>query len=252
MQRWWVVFPASVLVLGACGQPARTDGPKVALAPPSASATAAPVCSDSAPPYVPHSAWSGPSPDLPPPPTLPDGPLRIGADYTVRGALHALHGRYGQGELQKPISIVGFIVDTNLSRAPKCAVHRRGIADPKGCTSEIPSFFIADSKDDKTAPRIKVEGWASNFPNVVEAYLKYKSLTAAPATLEQDANWATDIPYPLPAVGAKVRVTGRYGVNFTLSSAGVDADPETGILTLTSTVTLERAPTPATLPGFGP
>ena len=246
------MFPASVLALGACGEPARPEPPKVALSAPSASTTAAPACSESATPYPPHAAWSGAMPDLPPPPPLPDGPLRIGSDYTVRGAIHALRGRFTQDELKKPITIVGWIVDTNLGRAPKCAVHRRGVADPRGCTSEIPTFTIADAKDDKGTTRVKVMGWASNFPNVVEAYLAYKPLAAAPPTLMQDAIWGVDIPYPLPAVGAKVRVTGGYGANFTMSSRGLESDPETGILTVTSMVTLERAPSPAVLPGFGP
>ena len=240
----------SVLGLGACGDRARPEQPKITLAPPSAS-SAAPVCSESATPYQPHAAWSGATPDLPAPPTLPDGPLRIGTDYTVRGALHALHGRTTQSELGSPISIVGFIVDTNIPRAPKCAVHRRGVADPPGCTSEIPTFTIADTKDDTSATRIKVMGWASNFPNVVEAYLAYKPPAAAPR-LMQDANWGVYIPDPIPAVGAKVRVTGKYGVNFTLSSRGIEADPLKGIMTVTSTDTLERAPNPVVLPGLGP
>jgi hypothetical protein len=253
MQRGWTILLASVLVVAACGNAARPSTSRVALADPSASASAAPVCSDSAPaPYQPHAAWSGAVPDLPPPPTLPEGPLRIGADYTVRGAVRALNARYGQDELKHPITIVGWIVDTNLSRAPRCAVHRRGIADPKGCTSEIPTFTLADAKDDKTGPRVRVMGWASNFSNVVEAYLIYRPLTSPPTTLVQDAIWGGEIPYPIPAVGAKVRVTGRYGVNFTMSSQGLEADPVMGILTVTSTATLERAPSPATLPGLSP
>ena len=34
-----------------------------------------------------------------------------------------------------------------LPSAPACAIHKTGKADPEDCKSEIPSFWIADTKD---------------------------------------------------------------------------------------------------------
>ena len=54
-----------------------------------------------------------------------------------------------------------------------------------------------------------------------------------------DAMWAVRVPWPLPAVGTKVKVTGRYAFTFTKSSTGISSDPRTGILTY---ATLEIVP----------
>ena len=74
---------------------------------------------------------------------------------------------------------------------------------------------------------------------------KYKS-SEAPKELNKDELWGVDIPFPPPAVGAKVRVTGKYGVNFSKSSAGIAADPLHGILTYSKLEVLEEAPEKAT------
>ncbi|CAN5669744.1 hypothetical protein BH09MYX1_BH09MYX1_36450 [soil metagenome] len=212
MKRW--IACALVLASLACaacvarGRPPSTEA-RVAI--PSATALAAtPSCSVAAPPYVPVAAWSGARPELPTPPELPTTPLHVGDAYTVYGALHTLRSRYGATAVKNAVTIVGFIVDTNLPRAPKCALHRTGIADPPGCTSSIPTFTIADARGDTSAVKIPVMGWASNFANVFEAYTLYKPLTAAPATLYSDGHWASLVPYPLPAVGAKVRLKGGH------------------------------------------
>jgi hypothetical protein len=69
-----------------------------------------------------------------------------------------------------------------------------------------------------------------------------------------DTIWGVAVPYPLPAVGAKVRVTGRYASSFMLESSRVEVhpDPERGILTLRTCVTMELAPKPASFPQLGP
>jgi hypothetical protein len=154
----------------------------------------------------------------------------MGDAYTVYGAVHTLHSVGHAGDLASPITIVGVIVDTNLARANKCALHHTGRADPPTCPpSETPAFTIAD---DVTSPtRIRVLGWASNFANAYEAYLSYRS---HPSTPYVDELWATTVPNPLPAVGAIVKVTGHYGATFGRSSMGVVSDQRSGILTYDS------------------
>jgi hypothetical protein len=56
------------------------------------------------------------------------------------GAAYAFRSRQHRGEVvDKPIAITGYVVKTNLGRAPRCAVHRGGIADPDNCRAEIAS-----------------------------------------------------------------------------------------------------------------
>lgn len=231
--------------LGCGATPAAPAPAPVPSASPAASGSACP--DDEA--YTPRAAWSGKKPTLPPVPALPSRPERIGADYTVYGAVHALHSRVDEREItSKSITVVGVIVDTNLARAPKCALHPAGRRTPDGCVTEIPTFVIADERAaDPGAPRIRALGWASNFPQVFEAHQRYKGLKAPPAKLYEDPIWAVGVPFPLPAPGAKVRVHGRYGFSFTKSSTGITSDPDTGILTVESVETLEPAPEPAKL-----
>ena len=204
-------------------------------------------------PYKPTPAWSGRKASLPAPPSMPTTPLKAGDSYTIYGAVHHLRSRlHGSEVAGKDITLVGYIVDSNMLRAPSCAVHKTGKKDPDGCTTEIPTFVIADTKevklDDPKAPKIKVMGWASNFANVFEALEKYKNLKEAPKELYKDELWAVDVPYPLPAVGAKVKVTGRFGVNFAKSSTGIAADPLNGIMTYAKIEVVEPAPEPAAFP----
>lgn len=201
-------------------------------------------------PYKPTPAWSGRKVSLPAPPALPTTPLKAGDAYTVYGAVHHLRSRLHGSEVSgKDIALVGYIVDSNMLRADPCAVHKTGKKDPDGCVTEIPTFIITDTKeaklDDPKMPRIKVMGWASNFSNVFEAIDKYKNLKEPPKELYKDELWAVDVPFPLPAVGAKVKVTGRYGVNFAKSSTGIAADPLNGIMTYGKLEVLEPAPEPA-------
>ena len=239
-----------LLVCAACGARAvATAPPPVARAAPPASQS---VCTDAPPPatYQPAPAWSGRAANVPDPPPLPTTPRRIGDAYTVYGAIRALHALDASEKLASEITVVGWIVDTNLPRAPKCVLHRTGRADPAGCTSEIPTFVVADAKDAPAgAPRIRVMGWASNFANVYEAYMLER---AHDPTAYVDELWAVELPRPLPARGAKVKLVGRYGALFTRASSGVTSDPRSGIFTVTRVETIEPAPAAARLPQLGP
>jgi hypothetical protein len=221
----------------------------VALAMFFASATIA--CGSDEQPYKAAPAWSGKRANLPAPPTLPATPVKTGDAYTIFGAIHHLRSRIHEKEVNgKEISITGYIVDSNIPTAPLCAVHPAGKKDPDDCKDiPIPAFAITDAKGaDPKAQRIRVLGWASNFANVFEADKKYKNLKAPPKELYKDELWAVDVPFPLPANGAKVKVTGKYGYTFGKSSAGLVSEPLTGVMTYTKIDVLEPAPERAALP----
>ena len=194
--------------------------------------------------YQPSPAWSGREVALPVPPTLPTTPIKIGDAFTVYGAIHTLHDPFHQADLQSAITIVGVVVETNFAHAPKCALHHTGQGDPDGRVTDIPSFTIADEGDPTVT--IRVMGFASNFANLYEAYLKYGKLSAPPYKLVDDELWAVPIPFPLPVAHSKVRVTGRYSGAFSRSSGGIVSDMHHGIVTLSALQTLERPahPTP--------
>ena len=196
-------------------------------------------------PYKPAPAWSGRKPNLPTPPTLNSAPIKVGDAYTIYGASHHLRSRMHDKDVTKaPITIQGYIVEENISTAPACAVHKSGKADPEDCKAEIPSFWIADEKGagpDK--PRIRVLGWAKNYATVYDAMEKYKNLKAPPTEKQvvKDEVWQVDVPFPLPAKDAKVKVTGKYGYTFTKSSTGLVSDPINGVLTFEKMETVEPA-----------
>ncbi|RYG70610.1 hypothetical protein EON77_13745 [bacterium] len=201
-------------------------------------------------PYKAAPAWSGRKPSLPSPPALPTTPVKSGDAYTIYGAIHHLRSRIHEKEVNgKEIAITGYIVESNIPDAPLCAVHPTGKKDPDDCKDiPIPSFTIADTKDDAKGQKIRVLGWASNFANVYEADKKYRNLKDAPKELYKDEVWAVDVPFPLPAVGAKVKVTGKYGFTFGRSSSGLVSEPQSGVLTYAKLEVLEPAPEPAKLP----
>jgi hypothetical protein len=209
-------------------------------------------------PYKATPSFSGKRANLPAVPQLPTNPIKVGDSYTVYGAIHHLKSRIHSAEVtQKDISITGYIVDSNIPTAPTCAVHPTGKKDPDGCVTDIPTFWVADNKGDKAGQKIRVMGWASNFANVYDAMQKYQNLkdppkhpaspdqAGKPGFLVMDELWAVDIPFPLPAVGAKVKVTGRYGVIFGKSSAGLVSDPASGVMTYGIVETLEPPTEPA-------
>jgi hypothetical protein len=204
-------------------------------------------------PYKPTPEWSGRKPSLPPPPTLNAAPIKAGEAYTIFGASHHLRSRMHEKDVTKNnITIQGWIVEENISDAPKCAIHKVGKKDPDDCPPagqppiEIPSFWIADEKGaGKDKPRIRVLGWAKNYATVFEAMEKYKNLKEVkdPAKdLLKDEIWSVDVPFPLPAVGAKVKVTGKYGFVFTKASTGLVSDPINGVMTYEKMEVVEAAP----------
>ena len=204
-------------------------------------------------PYKPAPAWSGRAPNLPPPPTLSSAPIKVGDAYTIFGASHHLRSRIHEQDVTKAnITITGYIVEENISDAPSCAIHKTGKADPENCPAagqppiEIPSFWIADEKGaGKDKPRIRVLGWAKNYATVYDAMEKYKNLKEIkdPAKdLVKDEIWSVDVPYPLPAVGAKVKVTGKYGFVFSKASSGLVSDPVNGVMTYEKMEVVEPAP----------
>jgi hypothetical protein len=227
-----------VLIFAACGgggeratptTPTPSAAVSIAASP---STTASAVCSDApAEAYQPRPAWSGRAAKVDDPPMLPTSPQRVGEAYTVYGAIRALHSIDNRDITAREVTLVGVIVDTNITRAPACALHPTGRADPPHCVTEIPTFTIADDTT-PTAPRIRVMGWACNFANVYDAQVKDRAHDTSELL---DELWAVPIPRPLPKVGMKVRVTGHYAVNFTRASSGLESDPRSGILTSSRT-----------------
>ena len=207
-----------------------------------ASSAALAACGNTDEPYKPAPAWSGKKANLPPPPTLSTTPIKAGDAYTIFGAVHQLRSRYHTKDVTKdPITITGYIVESNIPDAPECAIHPTGKQDPDNCTPPIPSFWIADTKGDTKGLKIRVIGWARNFAVVYDAIKKYNSVKEPPKELVKDETLSVDVPFPLPAVGAKVKITGKYGVTW---SGGSDlvSDPQTGVMAFQKLDYLEKAP----------
>jgi hypothetical protein len=211
------------------------------------------ACGSGDEPYKPAPAWSGRSPNLPSPPQINQAPIKVGDAYTVAGASHHLRSRMHSSEVTKAsIPIVGYIVEETYSNAPSCAIHKVGKKDPDDCPPagsppiEIPSFYIADTKGaGKDAPRIRVLGWAKNVATVYEAMEKYNKLKEIKDPAKdyfKDDIWSVDVPYPIPAVGEKVKVTGKYGFSFSKSSTGLVSDPVNGVMTYEKVEVLEPSP----------
>jgi hypothetical protein len=209
-------------------------------------------CGSSDEPYKPAPAWSGRSANLPSPPAINQAPVKVGDSFTIAGASHQLRSRLHSTEVTKAsISIIGYIVEENISTAPSCAIHKVGKKDPDDCPPqgappiEIPSFWIADTKGaGKDAPRIRVLGWAKNYATVFEAMTKYdklKEIKDPAKDLVKDEIWSVDVPFPLPSTGAKVKVTGKYGFSFSKSSTGLVSDPVNGVMTYEKVEYLEPA-----------
>ena len=66
----------------------------------------------------------------------------------------------------------------------------------------------------------------------------------------QDVFTGSNLPKPLPVVGAKVKVTGAYGETFSGASGGSASNPRTGILGAKKIETTEAAAIIAVLPGM--
>lgn len=198
--------------------------------------------------YKPHPEGSGVKANLPAVPALPKKPIKNGDEYTVWGAGYHLRSRVHRKDIVgKKVTITGYVTKTNLPDAPECAVHKGGKADPENCKPPIPTFWISDSKDAKENESIKVMGWASNYAQIFDAIDEYDK--GKEDAEYMDTFWGNKLPKPLPAVGAKVRVSGTYSSTFTQSSTGAEADPIMGIITYREMTELEPAPELATLPG---
>lgn len=209
-------------------------------------------CGGEEQPYTPKPAVSGKKANLPSVPTLPTKPKKVGDAYTVWGVTHDLRSRvHGEDVNGKKISIVGYVVKTNYDQAPKCAVHKTGKGDPPDCKSPVPTYSIADEKGE-TKDMIDVMGWASNFAQV---FTLIEAIDKAPKGKEdgvklQDEVWGVDLPNPVPNVGAKVKVTGTYGVIYNKSTGGAASNPKYGIMTAEKVEYLEPPPEKAYLPGM--
>jgi len=199
-------------------------------------------------PYKPQPAWSGKHAGLPSPPSLPNTPIKSADGYTIYGAIHQLRSLIHSKEVTaQPITIVGYVVDSNIPRAPECAVHKTGKKDPDNCTPEVPSFWIADNKGDPKGPKIRVVGWARNFAVIYDAMTAYRKLK--PGELPKDGGVSDDmlnviVPFPLPSVGEKVKVTGAYNVSRVVVSDMV-SEPAGGVIAYNKIEQLEPAPEPA-------
>ena len=152
-------------------------------------------------------------------------------------------------ERSKPA--VGFIVKTNYDDAPECAIHKTGKADPPDCKAPVPTFYIADDMGEKK-DLIPVMGFASNF---AQLYTLIEGIDKAPKGEEDevalmDEFWGMDLPNPVPNTGAKVRVTGYYGVTFTKATKGVAANPKYGIMSAEKIEYEEKPPKRAVLKGM--
>ncbi len=207
-------------------------------------------------PYKPAPAWSGRHASIPAPPTLPSTPIKAGDAYTVYGAIHQLRSLIHSKEVTaQPITVVGYVVDSNIPRAPECAIHKTGKKDPDGCTPEVPSFWIADNKGDMKGSKIRVVGWARNFAVIFDAMTAYKKLK--PGDQPPDGGVSDDMlnvtfaVSALPSVGQKVRVTGAYNVAKVVVSDMV-SEPAGGVLAYNKLEQLEAAPEVAMFPKKNP
>lgn len=232
-------FPRSAVWLcGALGCACASD-PKAPTAapPPVPGIVVAPV--ESCPPTEPEAG-----PELPTA-ELRKQPVKSGDAYTVWGLGYSLRSRqHRNGVTREPITVVGYIVATNLATAPVCAVHKGGVADPEDCTAPIPAFWLGDRPDTPLAESVKVMGFASNYAQIYDAIHAFDRGQQA-----FDTFWGQEIPNPLPAVGAQVRVSGRFGPTFSMATSGSETNDTMGIVSFTAMETLEPASELATLPG---
>ncbi len=198
-------------------------------------------------PYKPQPAWSGKKASLPAPPTMAATPIKSGDSYTVYGAIHQLRSLlHGKEVTANPITVTGYVVDSNIGRAPECAIHKTGKGDPDKCTPEVPSFWISDTKGDMKGVKIRVVGWARNFAVICDAMKAYNKLKPGeqPTKPVNDDILNVAEPNPLPAIGAKVKITGAYNVTKTVVSDMV-SEPLGGVMAMQKMETIEPAPAPA-------
>ena len=105
-------------------------------------------------PYKPQPAWSGRKANIPAVPALPALPTKQGDAFPIALAIHQLNSVLHNADVTaKEITLIGYIVDINTTRAPACAIHKTGKADPEDCKwsdgkpIQIPTIWIADDKN---------------------------------------------------------------------------------------------------------
>lgn len=213
--------------------------------------------------------------EVPPVPNLPPLQRKNGDAWTVHGLIHDFRSMNHHAEVDgAKLSIAGYITRTNLvpcsdpktmdgkkeQCVPVCAVHDGGLrkdkknpGDPEGCKAPLPAFWIGDTADAKEV--IMVIGFASTFAQLHDAILIIDETKPEKRTEKEfldsliDTQFATPMPNPIPAKGAKVKVSGTYGAQ-ALKGSGTAIDPNHGILTYESIEYIEQAPELATLPGM--
>ena len=86
-------------------------------------------------------------------------------------------------------------------------------------------------------------GWARNFAVIYDAMTAYGKLKAGDQPKEpiNDDILNVALPFPLPSIGAKVKITGAYNVAKTVVSDMV-SEPQGGVIALQKMDTLEPAP----------
>jgi hypothetical protein len=169
---------------------------------------------------------------------------RPGKVYTVSGAIEALHTEALVLNERAEARVIGVIAKVNYDDIPACAVHPTAEADPEGCSSPFPSFWLASNSNDGSSDRIPVVGWASDAANLYEAMQHFDSGNPEPHV---DLLWGQAMPRPLPAVGAEVVVSGFYGTGFRMSIE-VPLELRSGIITYTSLEYVKQAPNKAQFP----
>jgi hypothetical protein len=220
-------------------------------------------CGPDEKPYQPKEAYTGKKPTLPQVPTLPNKAKKEGDAYTVWGAMHDLHSVVHEKDFEgKDTTLVGYVVKTNWDTlcadenkpgedehcVPKCAIHKTGKADPADCEPPVPTFWIAETKEEQNLKKmIPVMGFASNF---AQMFTYIEGLDKDDEATLEDEFWGHELPRPLPAVGGKVKVTGKYGTVFEKGSGPTASNPKTGILTWNKQEWLEPPPKRAVLPGM--
>ncbi|HEY3236012.1 MAG TPA: hypothetical protein VGJ84_14945 [Polyangiaceae bacterium] len=198
--------------------------------------------------YKPHPPVQGVKATLPPVPNVQKRPVKSGDAYTVWGAGYYLRSRVHHKDIAgTKITLAGYIIKTNISDAPECAVHKGGKADPEDCKPPIPAFWVADTREAPLEESIKVMGWASNYAQIYDAIADFDK---GDETAEHmDTFWGIKTPNPLPSKGAKVRVKGTYSTTFSGASTGTEADPIMGLMAYQEIENVEPAPELVTLPG---
>jgi len=152
-------------------------------------------------------------PNLPEVPTIPPPPHPVqypDNSYSVYGVRHRV-----RNTLDTEVTVTGYIVE--IYRAPECPEGER-------CPTPVaPHMWVADTANETDAgKRLTVVGYAENQAQIDEAIEQHENGTYEPPDPELGI-----LPVPFDfAVGAKVKVTGRFarlsGAGFNISDGLLD------------------------------